>query len=109
MRALILLASAALVLAACGQRDPNRIAFDGVFYRADAKAPRNDRKNFVATVRPVSEGLEGARAAGGYEGIQHCITYYGTSDIAWTVGPDTPPEALSVENDTLTFEGTCVE
>ena len=108
MRLMSLTLCAALALTACAEK-PNRVAFDGVFFRAKASAPRNDRKNFVVVVKRASQSIEGARAAGLYEATKHCIEYYGTSTIDWVVGPDTPPEQLRLDKDTLTFRGTCVE
>ncbi|MGR3271386.1 hypothetical protein DU478_16265 [Thalassococcus profundi] len=108
MRLVILMTCLGLAAAGCS-RDATRVAFDGVYYRANAKAARSDRKNFVATVRGVSRGIEGAKSAAEYEGIKHCIRFYGTSDIAWAVGPETPNTALPLNGDTLSFSGTCVE
>ncbi|WP_246107368.1 hypothetical protein [Puniceibacterium confluentis] len=101
----------ALTTAACSRtKGANVVAFDGVFYKGKVQAERSNRKDFTATVRPVSvQALTGARAAGRHEGIKHCIFYYGTSDIAWVVGPDTPPEQLQLVGDTLTFRGSCME
>ncbi len=81
--------------------------FDGVYFRGEASAPRNARQRFVASVGPVSQSMEGAIEAARYKGVQHCINYYGTSDIDWEVGPDTPRDALVTEGDRLTFVGTC--
>ena len=106
MRMIVLMSCAALALGACQER-PNRIAFDGVFYKAKTTAPRLDRKTFVTTVKPVSKGVAGARAAAQYEATKHCIRFYGTSAIDWTLGPDT--ERLQVVNDTATFAGVCKE
>ncbi|MGH1413319.1 MAG: hypothetical protein ACRBB0_07480 [Pelagimonas sp.] len=82
-------------------------SFDGQQFRGGAKANRSDRQHFVATVKPVSKSLEGAIGAAEHQGIRHCIEYFGTSEIDWEVGPQTDPDALVVENDTLTFMGTC--
>jgi hypothetical protein len=113
MRMILLLSALAMALTttACSQnRGINVVAFDGAFYKGKTRSERSNRKDFTATVRPVSaQRLTGALAAGRYEGIKHCIGYYGTSDITWLVGPDTPPEQLRVEGDTLTLRGTCVE
>ncbi|MBV2360567.1 hypothetical protein KUH32_12335 [Thalassococcus sp. CAU 1522] len=87
----------------------DRQAFDGQNYRGTARSERGDRKSFTASVRPVSASLEGAIQAAEYEGVKHCIKFYGTSEIAWAVGPDTPREQLPIEGDTLTFSGVCVE
>ncbi|SMX28545.1 hypothetical protein TRP8649_02670 [Pelagimonas phthalicica] len=81
--------------------------FDGERFRGGVKAARSDRQHFVATVRNVSKSKAGAIEAAEHEGIRHCIEYFGTSDIDWEVGPETNPDALVVENDTLTFMGSC--
>ena len=81
--------------------------FQGERFRGSSKADRGARQHFVATVRPVSKSFEGARQAAEYQGIRHCIEYFGTSDISWEIGPQTDPDALNVENDTLTFMGSC--
>ncbi len=113
MRMILLLSAVAMALTttACSRtKGTNNVAFNGVFYKSKTRSERSNRKDFTSTVRPVTtQGLTGALAAGRYEGIKHCIRYYGTSDIAWVVGPDTPPAQLRVDGDTLTFRGTCVE
>ena len=91
-----------------GQRG-NTVEIDGVQFRGNADSSRESRQRFVASVGGASESLEGAVEAARLQGIRHCIEFFGTSDIAWDVGPDTPRDALIVENDTLTFVGTCVQ
>ncbi|CUH80297.1 hypothetical protein [Tropicibacter naphthalenivorans] len=84
------------------------VLFDGQKFRASAKSTtRSDRQHFVASVKGVSKSFDGAVEAAEYQGTRHCLKYYGTSDIDWDVGPDTPREALVVDNDTLTFLGMC--
>ena len=102
-----------LALGACdrlnlniGKRDN---AFDGQFYRGSAKSEAKARQFFVASARPVSKSLDGAVQAAEFEAVSHCIKYFGTSDIAWEVGPDTPRDALPIENDTLRLKGMCEE
>ena len=99
----------ALVVDGCsffgGGRTDN--TFDGFHFRGNASAPRDARQRFVASVGPVSRSMEGAIEAARYQGVQHCIRYFGTSDITWEVGPDTPRDALVTEGDRLTFVGTC--
>ena len=85
------------------------VEIDGVQFRGNADSSRESRQRFVASVGGASESLEGAVEAARLQGIRHCIEFFGTSDIAWDVGPDTPRDALIVENDTLTFVGTCVQ
>jgi hypothetical protein len=93
-----------------GRGDTRFDVFDGQTFRGGARAPeRQDRQTFVATARPASNSLDGAVRAAEYNGIKHCIRYFGTSDIVWEVGPDTAPEALPVADDTLSLRGRCVD
>ncbi len=99
-----------LAVAGCSKLNLNSSkgqTFDGQSFKAKAKAERSDRQHFVASVKPVSNSLDGAIEAAEHQGIRHCIEYFGTSDIDWEVGPNTDPAALVVEDDTLTFMGTC--
>ncbi|WP_047997007.1 hypothetical protein [Puniceibacterium sp. IMCC21224] len=107
MRTVLLITCATLVLASCTRDRANVHAFNGVNYRGKVSSTRADRQHFVATVSPVSKGLEGAIEAGRYEGTKHCIEFYGTSDIDWVVGPDTPQDQLRLDGDALTFQGAC--
>ena len=54
---------------------------------------------------PIS--LDGAREAGRYEAIRYCIANFGSSDIAWTEGPDAEDGTLTIANDRLLLRGTC--
>ena len=109
---LTLLAGLAAALAAtvgCGRRDSTDILFDGQRFRAKAAPVDRGRTlaEFLVTVNGVSASLDGAREAGRYEGTRYCIENYGSSKIAWAVGPDTEPARLRIENDRLSFRGTC--
>ena len=95
---------AALLAAGCGGR--SAFVYDGEPYRARA-AQGETRQEFSVSARPVSAGLEGALMAGAHEAKRYCILNYGSSRIAWTVGPDTPATALPVDRDTLTLSGAC--
>ncbi|WP_420325521.1 hypothetical protein [Mameliella sp.] len=81
--------------------------FDGQRFRAVVKAERKNRQVFTVTVHQVSKSVEGARAAANYKAKQHCIQYFGTSEIDWTVAPDADAQTLRVVDDTLTFRGSC--
>ncbi|KIC42088.1 hypothetical protein RA27_01390 [Ruegeria sp. ANG-R] len=100
-----------LLVTACGNAPSKatRVAFDGVFFRASAKHVNKKAAptEFTVTVNGVSQSLDGAREAGRYEGIKFCIDNFGSSRIAWKVGPDTEPQKLRIENDKLNFAGTC--
>ncbi|MEO0939639.1 MAG: hypothetical protein AAFY38_15905 [Pseudomonadota bacterium] len=96
----------ALALTACQDRDDG-IAFDGQFFNARLSAERGARDQFEVTVKPFSASADGARAAGEYEAISHCIDLYGSSEIIWERGPDAEGGTLLVSNDTLTLRGAC--
>lgn len=108
---LALVAGLMAALAACSGKEEKRIRFDGHYFPAKARAADKKRSmaEFTVEVQRVSQSLDGARAAGEYEGIRYCITTanYGSSKIDWAVGPDTAPQDLTIVKDTLTFRGTC--
>ena len=107
MKAILMAVLAVTLVTGCSRKD-DRIAFDGQFYRA--KLSKGDaRHQFSVTARPVSASLDGARQAAEYEAISYCVKEYGSSDIAWIVGPDTDPAALPIADDTLVFQGACPE
>ncbi|QFT60276.1 hypothetical protein FIU94_15720 [Sulfitobacter sp. THAF37] len=101
----IALLCAALV-AGCSD-NKNRIAFDGKYFRTKVKRVDRQRDEFIATVRGVSQSFQGARGAALHAANAYCVGTYGSSDIDWDVGPDTPADQLSIVNDTLTYRGTC--
>ena len=106
MRAGLICTLVAGTLAACGPREGD-IAFDGQFYRARLDTQRDSRQDFTVEVGPVSASLLGAKEAARYEAVVYCVNRYGSSDISWVVGPDTPDEALRITDDTLTLQGRC--
>ncbi|WP_425080960.1 hypothetical protein [Ruegeria arenilitoris] len=99
------------LVSACGgiTSSSDRVLFDGKYFRAKAK-PVDKKKmptEFTVVVNGVSASLDGAREAGRYEGTKFCIKNFGSSSIAWKVGPDTEPQNLRVSDDKLTFAGAC--
>lgn len=98
-----------VLLAACGSSELDTITFEGARFSGDLRAERGDRAAFVATGGPVSVSLEGARQAAEFQVVQHCISYLGTSDVAWTIGPDTEDAALPTDNNQVVLSGRCVE
>jgi hypothetical protein len=111
LRAALLLCLLA-ALAGCGQQGQGigrqqQTTFDGQVFRGNATADRDDRQRFVATVRTPSKSLEGAIEAAAHQGTRYCIETFGTSDIDWEIGPDTPPEEFSAEAPTLSLTGRC--
>ncbi|KAA2316366.1 hypothetical protein DL237_07940 [Pseudooceanicola sediminis] len=86
-------------------RNGGRPAFDGAYFRAKLSADPADARAFTVAVSKPEKSLTGAREAARYEGVQHCIKYYGDSMIDWSVGPDsaTPP----ITDAGMLFSGTC--
>ena len=110
-RAALALAGIAVIAiaAGCNKREDKIVPFDGHYFKV--KSSTVDKKvtlaDFTVTIRQVSQSLDGAREAGGYEGIRYCIKNFGTSQIDCAVGPETEPQNLRVVDDTLTFAGRC--
>ncbi|MGH1578310.1 hypothetical protein [Planktotalea sp.] len=108
IRTILFSGLAALTLAGC--EDPRKsILFDGHRFSGRLKVDGESKRDFVATVSPVSQSLEGAREAARHEGTTHCVRNYGSSDINWTLSPDAEATALSIVEDELTVQGRCAE
>ena len=104
----VLVVVAGLALSACTKKS-ERILFNGNYYPTKAKAVgKSDRRSFVVSVRRVDQGLAGAKEAGRHGGKTYCLQNYGTSEIEWAIGPDTPDTALELSGGRLVFRGTCV-
>ncbi len=100
---------AALAVSACGRKDEERILFDGYEFKAKSdNASKDDRKMFTVSVKRADQSIQGALEAGRHEGKSYCLKNYGTSEIAWTRGPDDPGAAAYVDGNRLTLSGTCV-
>lgn len=108
---------AALVLVSgCGRLGLNRLTGNGervefgdTRFRAKVEMDREDRRNFSVSVRPAAIDLANAIEAGRFEANKYCIRGYGSSDIAWTAGPDRAVEDIQIVDDTLTLAGRCVQ
>lgn len=108
MKRIIIAATLLLALAGCGGKNDD-ITMDGQRFDGRVSTERGDRAAFVATGGPASASLEGAREAARYEAIKHCISYLGTSDIAWVQGPDAEDAALAIDRDRVILSGRCIE
>ena len=94
------------LLAGCTSTD-DRILFDGHYYNAKLRKVERQLDQFIVTVKPVSKSLVGAREAGRYEAVTHCVNLFGSSDIVWSAGPDALEGQLNIEKDVLTLAGKC--
>ena len=108
---LICALSVATLLSACGGSLSNsdRTTFDGQFFRVKTQAVDKKRTptEFTVTVNGASASVDGAREAGRFEATRFCVQNFGSSRIDWTLGPDAEPQNLRIENDKLTFAGSC--
>jgi hypothetical protein len=107
MRGFSIITLTALALTACSNKEDTGLRFDGQYFQTKAKKAEDSLVEFTVTVTPVSSSVEGALAAGEYEGTRYCIKNFGTSVIEWSVGPKTDPKQVHVVDDTLTFLGRC--
>ncbi|WP_245306237.1 hypothetical protein [Roseovarius aestuariivivens] len=101
------LALCAVVAVAACTRTSERVYFNGVYFKTKAKSASDDRRSFVVRVPKVDRSLDGARAAGDYEGTRYCIENFGTSEIDWVRGPDGQGGTLAIDGNTLTLTGRC--
>ncbi len=95
---------ATTAVAAC-QAGSERVAFDGKYFRTKVAKVDGKRDVFTVTVRDVAQSVAGAREAGRHEAVSYCVGTYGSSDIDWVVGPDTPE--LRIVDNAIVFQGTC--
>ncbi len=104
----IILSAALVTLVACGSGGSSGSpTFDGQSFRTKLSTERGTRDEFVVTARPASASLAGAREAARYEATVYCVNRYGSSDITWIVGPDSPDTQLTIREDTLILQGRC--
>ena len=110
MRRILIGLGALATLAACNSQPDELAVFDGAVYRTSLKAERGDpRGQFNVVVRDAAQGLSGAREAGRYEAIKHCIRETASSEIEWAIGPDTADSALPISEGSLILTGRCVD
>lgn len=96
----------AAVVAGC--EDPSkRILFEGQTFRAKSSKVEKQRDVFEVSVKGVSKSPAGARQAAYHEGVSYCLANFGSSEIAWAQDPLNEEVALTVENDTIRFQGRC--
>lgn len=108
MRAMAVILIAIMALGGCTER-AKRVYFDGKLYPTrEKRVSKENRDQFVVTVRRASQGIDGAREAGRHGGSKYCIKNYGTSEIEWANGPDAPAENLQISNGNLILTGRCV-
>ncbi|SHH25932.1 hypothetical protein [Marivita hallyeonensis] len=98
-----------LALVACGRGELDTVVYEGARFTGDLRSERGDRAAFVASGGPASVSIEGAKQAAEFQVVQHCIRYLGSSDVAWTNGPDVEDAALTIDNNKVVLSGRCIE
>ncbi|MFT6674647.1 MAG: hypothetical protein ACJAVM_000830 [Sulfitobacter sp.] len=106
MKKLIPVVIAAALVAGCADKS-KLTPFEGFYFRTKVGKVDKRLDLFTVTVRDASQSAEGALQAGTHAGISHCVRYYGSSDIDWTVGPDAPADQLRIIDDRLVLSGAC--
>lgn len=106
MKFFVSLCAVAAVLAGCTPKE-DRITFDGKYFRTKISKVDGQRDVFTLLVKNASQSIDGAREAARYDATVYCVNLYGSSDITWVVGPDSPSESLRLVDDSLTFSGSC--
>lgn len=108
--ALVAAVAAVAMLAAPGcTRKSERLLFNGAYYPTKARAAdKSDRTLFTVSVRRADQGLPGAREAGRHGAKEYCLQNFGTSEIAWSVGPDASDAALTGGGKGVVLSGKCV-
>lgn len=110
LTSLALALASALVLSSCGNVS-NRPTYDGVAFKARAKAVdrKETRAVFRVEVPDVSRSIMGARLAAHHAGVTYCLSDagYGTSKIDWDINPLDPEATLKLDGDDAIFVGEC--
>lgn len=98
----------AVLLSGCTLNDEKQL-FDGNYYPGKARGEKADRREFTASVRRASRGIEGAQKAVLHEATRYCLINFGTSEIAWR-GNGAPSDApvYRRSGDTVSVGGQCV-
>lgn len=109
MKAAWIIGALVLTLAGCGPRAMQTITYEGTVFAGNLRPDRDDRAAFVATGGPAAVSLEGAKQAAEFQVVRHCIDYLGTSDVAWTNGPDVEDTALLIQDNEVVLTGRCIE
>ncbi|UWR24139.1 hypothetical protein K3756_06935 [Sulfitobacter sp. S190] len=96
---------AVTLLAGCNIND--RRLFDGVPFAPKVRKVDRALDEITISVKGASRSIEGAQQAAVFGAVDYCVNLYGSSDIEWQIGPDTPVDQLNLQNDTLVFRGRC--
>ncbi|GIT92917.1 hypothetical protein JANAI62_33750 [Jannaschia pagri] len=123
-RLFITLTAAALSLSACGSSgigsgDSGLFSqgglrgssqdVQGIRFRSRVRADGDDDRFFTVSTAGAGRAIGSAQEAGRTEATRYCLTRFGGSQIAWTVGPDVPAEQVSLtERGALVLTGQCL-
>ena len=106
MKHAMMITCAVLLLGACTERS-ERAFFDGNYYPPKTRAEKEDRRNFTASVRRASRGINGAQQAAVHEATRYCLESFGTSEIEWSGVPEGEGPVHGRSGDTVSVTGSC--
>ncbi|SLN15301.1 hypothetical protein ROG8370_00404 [Roseovarius gaetbuli] len=107
MKHAVMMTLAVLMLAGCTERS-ERAIFDGNYYPPKTRAEKEDRRNFTASVRRASRGIEGAQKAALHEATRYCLESFGTSEIKWSGVAKGEGPVYGRSGDTVSVTGRCI-
>ncbi|MEL7116284.1 MAG: hypothetical protein AAGP08_11965 [Pseudomonadota bacterium] len=92
-----------------GATNRTQVEANGVRYKARTASDRADRRAFTATASPVAPDVQSAVDAAVYQATRYCILEFGGSDTDWEVGPDTPLDAVPIQDGSVVLKGRCTQ
>ena len=107
MKHAVMITLAFMMLGACAERT-ERAYFDGNYYPAKTRAEKEDRRNFTASVRRASRGMNGAQQAALHEATRYCLESFGTSEIEWSGVAEGQGPVYGRSGDTVSVTGRCI-
>ena len=82
---------------------------EGIRFRSRLATTTADGRGFVVATRGAGRNVPAAMEAARLRAVEHCLTGFGESAIAWILSPDRPVEEVALDADgSLGIAGTCV-
>ncbi|MDT8329266.1 MAG: hypothetical protein RQ750_18180 [Roseovarius sp.] len=107
MKHLVMITCAVLMLAGCTEIK-ERSFFEGKYYPPKTRVEKGDRRNFTASVRRASRGINGAQQAAVHEATRYCLESFGTSEIEWSGVAKGEGPVYGRSGDTVSVTGRCI-
>ena len=82
---------------------------EGLRFRSRIGYTTPDRRGFVVTTRDAGRNVAAALEAARLRAVEHCLTGFGESEIAWTLSPGRLAETVTLDGDgAVGVAGLCV-